>query len=504
MFNEDELNLLGDIFEDRFAVVNIRILADIGETLKKIEGLTPSQARKLQQMYTYGADLESITRQLANASGQTVAEIEGLYEAVAREGYEWATPYYDAKGVSQILFAENKLLQSMIQSMSAVTAGQLKNISSTTTVGVKTAKGFTNFGTFYQKTIDDAITAVATGVEDYSSVIRQSVRALGKSGLRVEYASGYTRRLDSAVRQNVLDGVSYVAQETARRNGEMFDADGVELSAHSPCAPDHLPYQGRQYSNGEFEELQKSLARPIGEWNCRHFPYPIVLGVSRPANSKSELAEMKRYSNEKVTIEGKDYTRYECTQIQRQLETRLRYAREEKALYEAVGDSELKREVTGQIRVLTNKYAEVSRTAGLPTRLERTKSALATLKTTENARIIKDTIRSAENLVIPESKIFGYALKDLNKAKAFESALGYNQSNGNQLIENIRSNLDNYDAKFKGKTQYGSLYEVEMQMAGANGKMATVKTAWIVDAENGETRLTSVYVTKRKKETYGD
>ena len=380
MLNGDELNLLADVFEDRFAVVNTRILADIGETLKKIEGLTPSQAWKLQQMYTYGADLESITRQLANASGQTVAEIEGLYEAVAREGYEWATPNYDAKNVMQIPFAENKLLQSMVQSMSAVTAGQLRNISNTTTIGVKTAKGFTNFGTFYQKTIDDAITAVATGVEDYSSVIRQSVRELGKSGLRVEYASGYTRRLDSAVRQNVLDGVSYVAQETARRNGETFGADGVELSAHSPCAPDHLSYQGQQYSNGEFEELQKSLVRPIGEWNCRHFPYPIVLGVSRPANSKSELAEMKRYSNEKITIEGKDYTRYECTQIQRKLETKLRYAREEKVLYQAVGDEELKREVTGQIRVLTNKYAEVSRTAGLPVRAERTRLAREKLK----------------------------------------------------------------------------------------------------------------------------
>lgn len=183
----------------------------------------------------------------------------------------------------------------------------------------------------------------------------------------------YTRRIDSAARQNVLDGISYIAQETAKSNGEKFGAYGYEISAHATCAPDHLPYQGKQYTKAQFDKLQVGLKRPIGQCNCRHVVYPIILGVSAPAYSDEELKEFEINSNEKISIDGKDYTRYECSQIQRKLETKLRYARDEKALYKAVGDNDLTNSTTERIRILSNKYAEVSDKAGLPMRAERTR-----------------------------------------------------------------------------------------------------------------------------------
>lgn len=38
-----------------------------------------------------------------------------------------------------------------------------------------------------------------------------------------------------------------------------------------------------------------------------------------------------------------------------------------------------------------------------------------------------------------------------------------------------------------------------MGLTGANGKKANVMTGWIVDSVTGETRLTSVYVKKKRK-----
>lgn len=380
MIDDDKLNTFADIFAERFAQAESRILKDIGETLKKTGELTPSQAKKLQQMYTYGADVKKFTDEIAKASGKSLEEIERLYEKTAQEELDWSKPFYDAKGVTQIPLKENKALMSMIESMAAVTKNELANLSRTTAIGVGSGKDFSTLGDFYKSTVDQAITAVATGVSDYKSVIRDAVKDLGSGGLRVRYESGYTRRLDSAARQNILDGVRYIAQETAKRNGEEFGADGYEISAHSPCAPDHIEVQGLQLSKKEFEKLQSRLKRPIGEWNCRHIAYPIVLGVSMPANSKAELAEMERQSNEKIEIDGEQYTRYECSQIQRQLETRLRYTREEKAFYKTVGDDDLTRQATEKIRILTNKYVEVSNKAGLPTRLERTKVVVERLK----------------------------------------------------------------------------------------------------------------------------
>lgn len=389
MLDDDKLNVLADIFEERFSQAERRILNDIGETLKKTGDLTPSQAKKLQQMYTYGADVKKFTDEIAKVSGKSLEEIEKLYEKTAQEEMDWSKPFYDAKGVTQIPLKENKALMSMIESMAAVTKNELANLSRTTAIGVGSGKDFKTLGNFYKDTVDEAITAVATGVSDYKSVIKNAVKELGSGGLRVQYESGYTRRLDSAVRQNVLDGVSYIAQETAKRNGEEFGADGYEISAHSPCAPDHLPYQGKQYSKKEFDNLQNSLHRKIGEWNCRHIAYPIIMGISMPANTDAELEEMERYSNEKITIDGEEYTRYECTQIQRQLETKLRYAGEEKALYKVVGDDDLTRQATEKIRILGNKYKEVSDKAGLPTRAERIRIYGKTVDKSGGSGIIK-------------------------------------------------------------------------------------------------------------------
>ena len=376
MLNEDEINALADIFQDRFDKANRKILEYIGSMLKEIGELTPSRARKIQQMYKYGEDLDTITQYLAEASGQSIDDIEALYEKVAEEGYNWSKPFYEAKGIKQIPFKENKDVQRIIKAMCAVTGKSLKNISRTTAIGVNTAGGFKPVGSFYKETIDSAITAVITGTEDYNSTIRRAVKELGSGGLKIQYESGYRRRLDSAVRQNVLDGVRYVTHEIAVKNGEEFGADGYEISAHSACAPDHLPYQGRQYSKKEYEAIQESLARPIGQWNCGHTAFPIVLGVSHRAYTDKELKAFEQNSNEKITIEGREYTRYECTQLQRKLETKLRYAREEKALYKAVGDKELVNGATEKIRLLSNKYADVSKKADLPMRKERTRGVI--------------------------------------------------------------------------------------------------------------------------------
>lgn len=371
MLTEEELNFLADIFSERFGDVGAKILQDIAISLKETGDLIPSYSKKLQQLYEYGYDVNLITKELARESGKSIAEIEKLYESVAQEGYGWAKPFYDAKGVAQIPLAENAALQSILQSAAKVTRGNLQNISNTTMLGIGGGQEFQPIASFYKKTVDRAITAAATGAEDYNTVIKNAIKEMGESGLRVQYEKGYTKRLDGAIRQNVLDGVSYIAQETAKATGEEFGTDGVEISAHSPCAPDHIPYQGNQYSTKEFDKLQGELKRPIGQWNCRHMPYPILLGISVPANSKKELAEMQRYSNEKFMIDGKEYTRYECTQIQRKLETAIRYAREEKQLYQAVNDADLVRGATGKIRILSNKYIEVGEKAGLPTRAER-------------------------------------------------------------------------------------------------------------------------------------
>lgn len=104
-----------------------------------------------------------------------------------------------------------------------------------------------------------------------------------------------------------------------------------------------------------------------------------------------------------------------------------------------------------------------------------------------------------ENTIIPEEKLVGYALnkqhpKGKDKAIAFEKVLGYNINNYKDLMDNIKNNLANFPAVFKGEDKYGKRYEITMKLTGPNGNTAKVKTGWIEDKETGEFRLTTIYV----------
>lgn len=259
-----------------------------------------------------------------------------------------------------------------VQAQFLVTAGEMANLSRTTVVS-----------DLYKRIVDWGIQAAQAGVEDYKSAMRRALREAAAEGLRikrpgreyegprVQYASGRTMRLDSAVRMNVLDGIRALNQANMDAIGNVFGADGVELSAHPMCAEDHLPYQGRQFTNAEFAELQDTLPRPIGMWNCRHIAYPIIMGVSRPAYSAQQLEDFKSNSTQKIEIDGVERTRYEWTQEQRRVETAVRYQQDAITLAKAAGDDVLVRDAKRKIRALDSYYGRISEAAGAPKRRER-------------------------------------------------------------------------------------------------------------------------------------
>ncbi len=132
---------------------------------------------------------------------------------------------------------------------------------------------------------------------------------------------------------------------------------------------------------------------------------------------------------------------------------------------------------------------------------------LEELKNTPKDDII--LLPNLKNAIIPKEKLLNYALdknhpQGKEKAKAFEIALGYNIENYQDLIDNIMQNIDKFPAKLKGENEYGQKYEVLMTITGNNNKKANIKTAWLVDKNTNETRLTTLYVTSKKYKKDGE
>ena len=104
-----------------------------------------------------------------------------------------------------------------------------------------------------------------------------------------------------------------------------------------------------------------------------------------------------------------------------------------------------------------------------------------------------------EKAQIDSKKITNYALDPNhpvggNKAKVFESSLGYNQSNSDSLIAQIKQQLPNSEAVLGVKNEYGQRFTVDMQIKGPNGNTATVRTGWIFDIGSDTPRLTTLFV----------
>ena len=373
MLTDREIEAAYTRMRDRIDLVNAEYLKAVARQINAIGGLNASSIRKLAQMRIYRANVVKIKAALAKALNLSVQELQELLERAAREVYADADYMAVIRGRRLMQLEYNEPLKKYISAVSAQTEERFHNYSNTTCIDEN-----------YQEAVTNAIDAVARGVTDYRSAIRDTMRKLGGDGLRITYESGVTRRMDTALRQNVLDGVKQIQQEAQRLIGEEIGATGVELSAHPFSAVDHEPAQGRQFSLQEFSRMQAGqpftdangnrydgFKRPIGEWNCRHFASYIILGVSPRRYTDAQLKAWKEMNHKGCTIGGKHYTVYEASQLMRQLETSVRRQKDIANLAKLSGDDKLRREAQAKIVALKAQYKAVSEFSGLKQRAER-------------------------------------------------------------------------------------------------------------------------------------
>ena len=376
LLSETYLNSLPDPIAKNMEALNQYVVERICKRIKKIGKLTVQDAAKLYSAIEFaGADLQAIQKELERITGLNAKALEAMFEDVAAENVDFANTYYKARGMETLKdYTQNAALKNFVEAAKKTAADGVTNLSSTTMIGFKSGKRVLPLREYYIQIIDKAITFAQTGTVDYYTAMRSIVKEMAQSGLRrVTFESGYSRRLDSQVRMNLLDGVRQLNMAMLEQTGKEFGADGVEISAHALCAPDHQRIQGKQYSLAEFERLNRSLERPIGELNCHHFTTPIVLGVSKPVYSASELREINKRSNAKVSYGGKTYTRYEASQRQRQFETAIRYAKDERDACVAAGDKLGATQARKKSAALTAEYKRFSEAVGLTKRMERTR-----------------------------------------------------------------------------------------------------------------------------------
>lgn len=369
MISEAQLTDYAYIVSARFDAINTHYIKLMAKQIKEIGKLSPSNLFRLQQMSKMQQNIDSIEYMLAQETGKTLDELDKVLELSGLSVYKDAYELYVAHNRIQIPFKQNQNMMNYIRSVQSLTHNTFMNMSNTTVIFEP-----------YRNLVDVAIDAVTNGIDSYNNIIRkqltdstlQSNLRYADEGLKVTYASGLTRRLDSAVRMNVLEGVRQVNNGIREKAGEEFGADGVEVSAHALCARDHIDIQGKQFSKKEFELRNEELRRHISTCNCKHYTFPIILGISKPAYTKEELNQYKANSEKPVNINGREMTKYQATQAQRNMETTIRKEKDKYIFAGTMGDTKMAEKIKNNINQLQSQYNSISQQAGLSPKMDRT------------------------------------------------------------------------------------------------------------------------------------
>ena len=136
MLTDEILERVVERLTSRIEEANTYIVQEMGKTIKKIKTVTPSEARRLEQILKYGGDYDKIKRKLAQVTKLNLKDIEQIFEEVAKRDYEFAEKFYSYKKKKYIPFDENAALKAQVKALAGEAAKEYVGITQTEAVGM--------------------------------------------------------------------------------------------------------------------------------------------------------------------------------------------------------------------------------------------------------------------------------------------------------------------------------------------------------------------------------
>lgn len=411
MISEEQIELLVERLVNRIEEANTYFLMKIGASVGKIRKLTPSQAQELVQILKYGGNYEDIIKEISKYTNLNIKDIDDIFSNYAKKDQLFYEKFYKYRNIPFVPFEQNSALIMQTMALSNMAKKELYNFTRPNVLGytIRDEKGIPRFYGLretYNRVLDEALLNVSQGKQTFDSAMSNILKDIGGSGLKtIEFASGRSMRLDSAVRMHLQDALRILHNENQKIIGEEFDYDGIEVTHHANAAPDHIDtIDGKQFAlvdiikehiekgiptevekirgnqvwvdgkvYDDFNAVNNSLQRPVSTLNCKHKTFTIILGVSKPEYTQEQLDEDKKKNLDGFELDGKHFSNYEGTQLQRSIERAIREQKDTQILAKASGNVDLISQSQMKITQLTHKYNELSKISGLPTKKERLK-----------------------------------------------------------------------------------------------------------------------------------
>lgn len=302
------------------------ILSAIVRRMLKMGYVSDATKHQIEVLQAAGLLYDDIIQLIADRTDASTAQVKALFEDAGVQTVAIDNDIYEAAGEIPVDIRQDDSMKQVLEAGYKKTLGTMQNLVRTTANNAQTA---------FIQMCDRIYMQVASGAFSYQEAIRFALRELADTGAYITYPTGHTDRLDVAVRRCVLTGVSQTAAAVAKQQAENADCKYMELTAHSGARPEHAKWQGQlviikgKRTKLYIDSLKVFTLSEIGYgegagfkgWNCRHNWHPYYVGYSTPNYTQEEL---KKLDEPCIPYNGKLYTEYEISQMQRSGERKVR------------------------------------------------------------------------------------------------------------------------------------------------------------------------------------
>ena len=319
------LDQMPDAFVQLWQQVEEQILQDVARRIGKMDKVTAAANWQLWRYQQTEALRNDVVKLLAKYSGKSETAIRKLLLQAATEAMEREDAIYYHYDMEPTPFEESAALNNLLDAGARQTCGTWQNITATTANTVTGA---------FERTLDAAWLKVSTGAFDYKTAVKQAVDSLADEMPMVTYPSGHKDSIEVAARRAVLTGVN---QTTGKLQVARADEMGVaffETTAHGGARPSHAEWQGRRFHRGgavdykgrHYPDFEAATGYGTGAglcgWNCRHTFFAVFPELGDPPQWTQE--QLQELNARNIEYNGKKYTAYEISQMQRARERNVR------------------------------------------------------------------------------------------------------------------------------------------------------------------------------------
>lgn len=381
-FTPQLLDALPEELAELYRGLEDTLLTEICSRLKAADELNEVTVQDIRVLRSHGIDLKEIEKAIRKTTGISEKKLNKLLDDVVERNQKYYTDVIDLAHITQ---PETLVDAAMVEAIRQQTLDTFRNL--TASMGFLVDGKMRPPAKAYQWALDNAEMQIQSGAVSYNQAIKTAVQKIAESGIKVvDYESGHKDQIDVAVRRAVMTGVNQLCAKYTEQSAEYLNTPYFEVSAHSGARDvagsspwsSHRDWQGKVYSTrgGDiypniYEVCGLGAVDGLEGANCRHRRFSWVEGVSERTYTDEQLAHID--DDLGCTFEGKPYTAYEATQMQRRVERQIRKQKRLVNAYKAAGLTEDTTAANAKLRRLNAKYKAFSKAAGLPEQRERTK-----------------------------------------------------------------------------------------------------------------------------------